>query len=151
MLNGALTVGTMDGANVEICEAVGEENIFIFGLRADKVEQMIRDGSYSPIYYYQNNPSIRKVLDYMRDGIGKGSLRASYPELVQSLLLADTYMVLADFDDYCRVQDRISVEYLNKSEWNKKSLSNIACSGRFAADRSIGEYAERIWKVNSLE
>lgn len=151
MLNGALTVGTMDGANVEICEAVGEENIFIFGLRADKVEQMIRDGSYSPIYYYQNNPSIRKVLDYMRDGIGKGSLRASYPELVQSLLLADTYMVLADFEDYCRVQDRISVEYLNKSEWNKKSLSNIACSGRFAADRSIGEYAERIWKVNSLE
>ena len=109
---------------------------------------MICENSYSPIYYYQNNPAIRKVLDYMRDGIGKGFMRASYSELVESLLLSDTYMVLADFDDYCRIQDRISLEYKNELSWNKKSLLNIAYSGRFAADRSISEYAERIWKIN---
>ncbi len=151
MLNGALTIGTMDGANVEICEAVGEENIFIFGLRANEVEQMIRDNSYSPISYYQNNPAIRRVLDHLRDGIGKGVLRNSYNDLVQSLLLTDTYMLLADFDDYCRAQNQITTEYGNREIWNRKSLYNIAFSGRFAADRSIGEYAERIWKIKPID
>ncbi len=150
MLNGALTIGTMDGANVEICEAVGEDNIFIFGLRADQVERMVRENSYSPISYYQNNPSIRRVLDHMRDGLGKGSLHASYGDLVQSLLLTDTYMLLADFDDYCRAQNQISTEYSDKLSWNRKSLCNIAFSGRFAADRSIKEYADRIWGINPL-
>ncbi len=150
MLNGALTIGTMDGANVEICEAVGEDNIFIFGLRADQVERMIYENSYSPISYYQNNPAIRRVLDHMRDGLGKGSLHASYGDLVQSLLLTDTYMLLADFDDYCRAQNQISTEYSDKISWNRKSLCNIAFSGRFAADRSIKEYADRIWGINPL-
>jgi len=151
MLNGALTVGTMDGANVEICEAVGEDNIFIFGLRSYAVEKMIRENSYSPITYYQNNPAIRRVLDHMRDGIGRGSLRASYGDLVQSLIFTDTYMLLADFDDYCKAQDKITVEYADKLLWNRKSLINIASAGRFAADRSINEYANRIWNVNPLE
>ena len=151
MLNGALTIGTMDGANVEICEAVGEENIFIFGLRAEQVERILHERSYSPVAYYQNYPAIRAVLDHLREGVGIGSLRASYGDLVQSLLLTDTYMVLADFEDYCRAQERVSQEYQDQRLWNRKSLCNIAQAGRFAADRSIHEYAERIWDLKPLK
>ncbi|MEG2857377.1 MAG: glycogen/starch/alpha-glucan phosphorylase, partial [Clostridia bacterium] len=151
MLNGALTVGTMDGANVEICEAVGQDNIYIFGLRSDEVARLEESKSYCPSKYYQDNMELRRIIDHMRDGIGVGALKASYGELVNSLLLSDTYMVFKDFDDYCRVQDIISEDYGNKREWNRKSLYNIANAGRFSADRSIKEYANGIWRIKPLE
>ncbi len=150
MLNGALTIGTLDGANVEICEAVGEENIYIFGLKAHEVERIVNEKSYQPITYYQSNPHIRRVLDHIRDGVGVGILRNSYPTIVNALLFGDQYMLLADFDSYCRAHDRIYAEYGNKELFNRKSLINIAKAGRFAADRSITEYANNIWHVKKI-
>ncbi len=150
MMNGALTIGTLDGANVEICEAVGEENIYIFGLKANEVADIVAARSYSPIAYYQNNPQLRRVLDHIRDGIGVGILKNSYPDIVNSLLFNDQYMLLADFDSYCRAHDKIYSEYGNKNLFNKKSLINIANAGRFAADRSISEYANNIWHIKKV-
>jgi len=150
MLNGALTIGTLDGANVEICEAVGEENIYIFGLKANEVAELIKSGAYAPIEYYRSNPHIRRVLDHIRDGIGVGVLRGAYPDIVNSLLFNDQYMLLADFDSYCNAHDKIYSEYKDKMLFNKKSLINIASAGRFAADRSIGEYADNIWHINKV-
>ncbi len=147
MLNGALTIGTLDGANVEICEAVGEENIYVFGLKSSEVDKMVADGSYYPTRYYEKNYAIRRVIDHIRDGIGAGSLRHAYPEIANSLLFRDEYMLLADFDSYCRAHERIYHDYADKRLFNKKSLINIAKAGRFAADRSVREYAENIWKL----
>ena len=148
MLNGALTLGTLDGANVEICEAVGRENIYIFGMTSDQVEQK-RKG-YAPHRYYEEDPALRRVLDHLRDGIGTGALRASYADIVNTLLMQDTYMLLADFADYCRVSDQLSEDYHDVCSWNQKSLVNIAKAGRFAADRSIHEYATNIWGIAPL-
>ncbi len=150
MMNGALTIGTLDGANVEIFETVGDENMFLFGLRADEVERITREHSYVPNSYYHANPMLRKILDWLREGVGVGVLRSAYPEIADSLLFCDTYMVLADFEDYCRAQALASAQYANRENWNRKCLVNIAGSGRFAADRSVGEYAEQIWGVKPL-
>ena len=150
MLNGALTIGTLDGANVEICEAVGEENIYIFGLKAHEVDELARAGAYSPMEYYQKNQKLRRVLDHIRDGIGKGILHHAYPEIVNSLLFHDRYMLLADFDAYVKTHDRIYAEYKNHELFAKKSLVNIAKAGRFSADRSVSEYAEKIWHLEKL-
>ncbi len=150
MLNGALTIGTLDGANVEICEAVGEENIYIFGLKAHEVADIVASGTYSPIDYYHNNPQLRRVLDHIRDGIGVGVLRGSYPDIVNSLLFRDQYMLLADFDSYCRAHDKIYAEYGDTELFGRKSLMNIANAGRFAADRSVSEYADNIWHLKKV-
>ncbi len=150
MLNGALTVGTLDGANVEICEAVGEDNIYIFGLKADEVERIVASNSYSPIEYYHNNHALRRVLDHIRDGVGVGALRNAYPGIVNSLLFRDQYMLLADFDSYCKAHDRVYKEYSDKYLFNKKSLINIANADRFAADRSVSEYANKIWHLKKI-
>lgn len=150
MLNGALTIGTLDGANVEICEAVGEENIYIFGMKAHEVARLASSGEYSPIEYYHKNPALKRVLDHIRDGIGVGVLRNSYPEIVNSLLFDDQYMLLADFDSYCDAHNKIYDEYGNPFIFNKKSLINIANAGRFAADRSISEYADNIWHIKKV-
>lgn len=149
MLNGAITLGTLDGANVEICEAVGNENIYIFGMKADEVSAKIRD--YSPYRYYENNPGLRRVLDHLRDGIGIGVHRASYGDIVNNLLMRDTYMLLADFEDYCRVSDILTKDYSDKASWSRKSLINIAKAGRFAADRSVYEYANNIWGITPIK
>ncbi len=150
MLNGALTIGTLDGANVEICEAVGEENIYIFGMKAHEVAALAASGTYSPIDYYHNDPKLRRVLDHIRDGIGVGVLRNSYPDIVNSLLFHDQYMLLADFASYCEAHDKIYREYRDKELFNRKSLINIANAGRFAADRSITEYANNIWNLKKI-
>ena len=150
MLNGALTIGTLDGANVEICEAVGEENIYIFGMKAHEVESLVSSGKYSPIDYYHKNPALKRILDHIRDGIGIGVLRNSYPEIVNSLLFDDRYMLLADFESYCDAHKKIYNEYADPMIFNRKSLINIANAGRFAADRSISEYADNIWHVKKV-
>jgi glycogen phosphorylase len=150
MLNGALTLGTLDGANIEILEAVGKENIFIFGLKADEVEDLWKKG-YMPTSLYQNNHDIRTVLDMMKNNING----ISFKDLVNSLLVggnipADPYMNLADFDSYKNTQKIVGEVYKNPLEWNKKSLNNIAGAGIFSADRAIKQYANDIWGIKPI-
>lgn len=151
MMNGALTIGTMDGANVEICEAVGEENIFIFGMETPEAEALAASGSYNPMLIYQNNPTLKRVMDHMISGFGDG---VDYTDLANLLLhgaggQADRYMSFKDFDAYAAAQDRVAQMYLRPENWNYMSLMNIANSGRFAADRSVAEYAQNIWRVKT--
>ena len=150
MINGAITIGTMDGANVEIHERVGDENIFIFGLTTSEVNDLLKRG-YNPSEYYNGNPRIKRVLETMREGIGG----VSFNELVDSLLIgkhgqADNFMVLADFESYCKAQDDLDKAFSDRERWNRMSLMNIAGAGFFAADRSVREYAERIWNLNEV-
>ena len=146
MLNGAITLGTMDGANIEIFNAVGEDNIFIFGMKTPEVEQLKRRG-YNPQNYYNNNAELHNTIDFInRVGIaGK-----QFPEIGGTLLNNDPYMVLADFADYRRAQQEAVRTYADRTAWNQKSLMNISGAGRFAADRAINEYARDIWHTKSV-
>ncbi len=151
MINGAVTIGTMDGANVEIHERVGDENIFIFGLLADEVERLYRDG-YNPTNFYANDMRIKAIIDEMRSGIGG----VNFGEIADALTIgrggqADPYMCLADFSSYCEAQDRLNAAYLDKYRWEKMSLVNIAKAGFFAADRSVEDYAKRIWNLTKVK
>jgi starch phosphorylase len=148
MLNGALTVGTLDGANVEIAELVGDENAFIFGLRAEEVERIRREG-YVPTPYIQKSPALQRVLDMLGEGLSDG---IEYSDIVHSLRIGghdgpDPYLLLADFDSYAAIHRDIEAAYRDPAGWNRSSLVNIAKSGFFAADRSIAEYARDIWNV----
>ena len=146
MLNGAITLGTMDGANIEIFDAVGEDNILIFGMKTPEVEQLKRRG-YNPQNYYNNNAELHNTIDFInRVGIaGK-----QFPEIGGTLLNNDPYMVLADFADYRRAQQEAVRTYADRTDWNRKSLMNISGAGRFAADRAINEYARDIWQTKSV-
>lgn len=146
MLNGAITLGTMDGANIEIFDAVGEDNILIFGMKTPEVEQLKRRG-YNPQNYYNNNAELHNTIDFInRVGIaGK-----QFPEIGGTLLNNDPYMVLADFADYRRAQQEAVRTYADRTAWNQKSLMNISGAGRFAADRAINEYARDIWHTKSV-
>ena len=149
MMNGALTIGTLDGANVEMHQVLGDENIFLFGLKADEVEEMRRRG-YSPYEYYMQNPALKSVIDQLSAGFDD---HVSYSDLARSLLSgqgspADPYFLLADFESYRSAQALAGRTYLDKTLWNRMSLLNIARSGIFAADRSVAEYADHIWKVS---
>ena len=146
MLNGAITLGTMDGANIEIFDAVGEDNIFIFGMKTPEVEELKRRG-YNPQNYYNNNAELHNTIDFInRVGIaGK-----QFPEIGGTLLNNDPYMVLADFADYRRAQQEAVRTYADRTDWNRKSLMNISGAGRFAADRAINEYARDIWHTKSV-
>ncbi|MDL2288917.1 glycogen/starch/alpha-glucan phosphorylase [Oscillospiraceae bacterium OttesenSCG-928-F05] len=145
MLNGALTVGTLDGANVEMCEQVGEENMFLFGLLAEEAEEMARYGSYEPIRLYESDPELKAVVDRIRAGFDAAG--AGFGDIASSLLIGDQYRHLKDFDSYRRVHERVAELYRQPEVWNSMSLQNIAGAGYFAADRSVKEYAEKIWKV----
>ena len=144
MMNGALTLGTLDGANVEINDAVGDENMILFGMTTPEVNEMKRSG-YHPIDFYNNNAELRKVIDFIDNGI----LGKTFPEITSSLKNHDPYMVLADYADYRKAQQKIDTIWTDRKKWNQESLVNIALSGRFAADRAINEYAENIWHTNS--
>lgn len=146
MLNGAITLGTEDGANVEIHRAVGDENIFIFGLLTEEVNKL-RASGYSPISYYHNNPKIKEVVDFINAGIGG----QDFCSIGHSLMNVDYYMALADFADYCKVHEDASAIYTDKDRWNRMSLMNIAGAGKFASDRSIADYANGIWHVNPVK
>lgn len=156
MMNGALTIGTMDGANVEIYEAVGEENMFLFGLRTPEVRNLQASG-YNPLSYYQNDPWISRILNAMQQGIGSDGNTVSYPDIVNSLIIghgpgtADPYMVLADFEDYCRAHRDADALYRDQDEWNRRAMINVSNSSIFAADRSIQDYSDRIWHLKKLK
>ena len=150
MINGAVTIGTMDGANVEIHERVGDENIFIFGLLANEVERLYKEG-YNPTTYYATDKRIKAIIDMMRSGIGD----VNFTEVADSLTIgrggqADPYMCLADFSSYCDAQSRLNSAYLDKYRWGRMSLVNIAKAGFFASDRSVEEYAKRIWNLQKV-
>lgn len=146
MMNGAITLGTEDGANVEIHNAVGDDNIIIFGLQTPEVLSLQKHG-YNPMQYYNNNPELREALDF----IGKGIGGQSFDNIYNSLKNNDRYMALADFSDYRRAQHKATELYKNSDVWNKMSLNNIAKSGIFAADRSIADYANNIWHAKPVE
>ena len=142
MLNGALTLGTYDGANVEIHEAVGTDNIFIFGMRTPEVNEMRMRG-YNPQSFIDQSPILQNVIQRMYNGING----ATFNELADSIKNKDFYMALADFDSYRGTQDYISQVYKNQLDWNKKSLMNIAGAGCFSADRAVQDYARDIWNL----
>lgn len=146
-LNGALTVGTLDGANIEIMEEVGNENIFIFGLSADEVLEKKQSG-YQPREIYKQNLGLKEVLDMIQNGHFCGQQRNLFHPIVESLLdHGDPYMILADFQSYCDIQDTIGNAYLDFENWTKMSILNVSRMGKFSSDRTIKEYAEEIWKV----
>lgn len=145
MINGAITLGTMDGANVEIHEAVGDDNIIIFGMSTPEVNELKRVG-YNPMNYYQNNADIRKVVDFINGGIN-GKV---FPEIGGTITHHDPYMVLADFADYKAAQAKAEKLFADREVWNRMSLMNIAGAGRFACDRAINDYARDIWHTKPL-
>ncbi len=147
MMNGAITIGTLDGANVEIHESVGDDNMFLFGMRTEEVNAL-RNSGYNPLNYYNNNPEIRKVLDFISRGGINGK---DFSDISGTIMHHDPFMVLADFADYQRAQARIQETFRNQRKWNQMSLMNIALSGRFAADRAINEYAENIWNTQKMD
>ncbi|MDY3304907.1 MAG: glycogen/starch/alpha-glucan phosphorylase, partial [Clostridia bacterium] len=145
MINGAVTLGTLDGANVEIHENVGDDNIFLFGLKADEVEALWRRG-YSPTDYIRSNPELAAVLGMLTSNV----LGARFDDIAKSLETnaygtADAYMALADFDSYVKAQQRVSETYKDKDKFGNMSLVNIAKAGVFSADRAVMEYAKNIW------
>ncbi len=146
MMNGALTIGTLDGANVEIHEAVGDDNMFLFGMHADEVAELRKSG-YNPQNYYNNNPELRKVLDFITHNGINGK---DFSDISGTIIHHDPFMVLADFADYQRAQKKVRETFLDEKKWNQMSLLNIAYSGRFAADRAINEYARNIWNTQKM-
>lgn len=150
MINGALTIGTLDGANVEMKEHVGDENIFIFGLNAAEVNEVWSKG-YNSSSYYNQNYNMRKVIESLIVGFNGNSFSEIANYLLHRGPIADPYMCLADFESYLQTQNALSDLYRsNKADWNKKSLNNIAAAGYFAADRSIRDYANKIWNLKPL-
>ncbi len=145
-LNGALTIGTLDGANVEIREAVGAENFFLFGLTADEVSAL-RARGYRPRDHVDANPRLRAVIDRIESGVFAKGDRGLFKPLVDALLSYDTYMLLADYQAYVDCQDRVDAAFRDERRWARMSVLNTARMGRFSSDRSIREYCERIWKV----
>ncbi len=144
MLNGAITLGTEDGANVEIHEAVGDDNIIIFGMHTPEVLKL--RNSYNPSAYYNNNAKLRRAVDFICNGVGG----ANFPALSNALRNSDYYMAFADFEDYCAAQSKASMLYNDRERWNRMSLINIANAGIFSADRSIYDYATTIWNAKPL-
>ena len=146
-LNGALTVGTLDGANIEIMEEVGNENIFIFGLNADEVMEKKQSG-YNPREVYMQNAELKAVLDMVQQGFFSGPQANLFQPILENLLdHGDPYMVLADFQSFCDIQEKIGNAYLDIDTWARKSIINVSRMGKFSSDRSIKEYAEDIWNV----
>lgn len=145
-LNGALTIGTLDGANVEIKSEVGDDNIFIFGLTADEILNK-RKQNYIPISYYDSNPELKLVIDMLKTNYFNKSEPGIFDPIVNELLYRDYYFVMADFEAYCTAQKRVELAYMNSDMWTRMSIINSARMEKFSSDRSIREYAQDIWNV----
>ena len=156
MLNGAPTLGTMDGANVEIVEEVGIENAFIFGLSSDEVIHFENYGGYNPVDIYNNDWEVRRVVDQLVDGTYSYGDHEMYRDLYDSLLntnssdRADTYFILKDFRSYAQAQENVEKAYRDKDRWAKMALLNTASCGKFTSDRTIQEYVDEIWKLDKV-
>ena len=156
MLNGALTIGTMDGANVEMFDEVGADNMFIFGMSSDEVISHENRHDYNPVDVYNNDAELRKVVNQLVDGTYSPNDHELFRELYNSLLnpqqgqVADRYFILADFRSYANAQQKINDYYKNKSAWRKSALLNIAHVGKFSSDRTIQEYVDDIWHLDRI-
>jgi starch phosphorylase len=156
MLNGALTLGTMDGANVEIVEEVGAENAFIFGLSSDEVIKYEQYGGYNPMDIFNNNQEIRKVLMQLINGFYSPGNPELFREIYNSLLntnstaRADTFFILKDFQAYADAQTKVEAAYKDEKGWAKSAILNMACAGKFTSDRTIQQYVDEIWKLDKV-
>lgn len=148
-MNGALTIGTLDGANVEIREEVGAENFFLFGLTAEEVQQQKSRG-YRPRDYYEQQPQLREVLDFIASGGLSGGDPDLFRPLVDNLLDHDHFLVLADYQAYVECQNRVSELWREREAWTRTSILNAARMGKFSSDRSIRDYCQQIWNVPSV-
>jgi glycogen phosphorylase len=148
-MNGALTIGTLDGANIEIRDAVGHDNFFLFGLTAEEVQRRKAEG-YSPRSIYESNPELRKAIDVIDSGAFSDGDRGLFHPLLESLLTRDDYMLLADYQPYVDCQQRVSEAYSDQNNWTRMSILNSARVGRFSSDRSIREYCRDIWNVGPI-
>ncbi|KAK8735952.1 hypothetical protein OTU49_005136 [Cherax quadricarinatus] len=146
MLNGALTIGTLDGANIEMMEEMGKENIFIFGMTVDEVEELKKKG-YNAYDYYNNIPELRQCIDQIQSGFFSPNNPDQFKDLVNILMHHDRFYLFADYESYIKCQDSVGKLYQKPTEWTKKALLNIASSGKFSSDRTIAEYGREIWGV----
>jgi starch phosphorylase len=148
-LNGALTIGTLDGANIEIREEVGADNFFLFGLTAEQAYEVKAKG-YTPKTVYDADPELREAINQISAGYfsrGDGNL---FRPLVDSLLYGDPYLLFADYRSYVKAQEQVSLAYKDQTKWTRISILNVARMGKFSSDRSIQEYCDKIWKAHSL-
>ena len=150
MLNGALTLGTMDGANVEIVEEVGKENAFIFGLSADQVMEYEKNGNYNPRDVYNNNQDVRQVLTQLVNGFYSPENPELFRALYDALLEKDTYFTLLDFDSYKEAHNRIDAAYRDEEHWARTAMLQTASAGKFSSDRTIEEYAKEMWHLEKV-
>ena len=157
MMNGAVTIGTMDGANVEISQQVGMDNIYIFGMRSDTVRDMYREHSYNPMNIFDANQEIRLAMTQMIDGTLFPEGGTVLQDLYHSLLMGewgsmgDNYFVLKDFGSYSMAQRRLNADYANQEKWQRMAVINTAMSGIFSSDRTIQEYNDNIWHLSKVE
>jgi len=148
-MNGALTIGTLDGANIEIREEVGEENFFLFGLTAEQIYEKKAQG-YHPRAYYESDGMLREALDLIASGFFSKGDRNLFKPLVDSLLYGDQYMLLADYGLYVACQEAAGVTYLDRDIWTRMSILNVARSGKFSSDRAVREYCDEIWQLPTV-
>ncbi|KAI7805763.1 putative glycogen phosphorylase, partial [Triplophysa rosa] len=150
MLNGALTIGTMDGANVEMAEEAGEENLFIFGMRVEEVAEMDKEG-YDAMQYYENLPELKQAIDQIKSGYFSPKQPEMFSDIINMLFHHDRFKVFADYESYVKCQERVSALYKDQTEWTRVVIKNIAASGKFSSDRTIKEYATEIWGVEPTD
>jgi starch phosphorylase len=148
-MNGALTIGTLDGANIELREEIGAENFFLFGLSADEV-LALKSRGYRPMDYYAADPHLREVIDLLRGGFFTRGDTALLQPLLDNLMQHDPYMLFADFASYVECQDKVSAAYRDPEHWTRMAILNTARSGKFSSDRSIREYSAAIWRVEPV-
>jgi starch phosphorylase len=146
MLNGALTIGTLDGANIEMAQEVGNENMFIFGLDADQIKQLKTEG-YDPRKYIKRSPMLKKILALIKSNFFSPVEAGIFRPLFDNVSGPDPFFICADFQSYCNAQKKVSDEFINKDAWTEKSITNVAKSGKFSSDRTIANYADDIWRV----
>ena len=147
-MNGALTIGTMDGANIEIRDAVGEDNFFLFGMTAEEVQQTLR-GGYRPADYYEQDAELKSAIDLISSGFFSHGDTELFRPLVDHWLQKDAFLALGDFNSYRNCQELVSRAYLDHENWARKSILNVARVGKFSSDRSIHEYCSKIWRVST--
>jgi starch phosphorylase len=145
-MNGALTIGTLDGANVEIRQEVGEENFFLFGLTASQVDETRRNG-YNPHFIYEHNEELNQVINMINSGVFSGGNKTLFKPITDNLIWHDPYMLLADYPLYVACQDLVAETWKTPEKWTEMAIMNVARMGKFSSDRSIKDYCEKIWKV----